>query len=256
MFYYIKMSENYNKNDVTIILQGCIINEVDLITTINEYQKYGKIVISSYFIDHNELKNNILHNYPNIILIDNDINEFISQSERINYLSDRCFFQVSTVRNALKYVNTPYVIKTRTDNYFSNLDKFIYEVINNKDKITCIQFYVRGFYQFKYHPSDILFGGTYDNIANIFNNNHNFECMIPEVIIFRNYILQKIREFGISENDVDSNIDLYGETMDKIFNVYNISNFESYYFKNYKFTCDNKTTSEFFKHGCGEISLW
>jgi hypothetical protein len=70
--------------DITIIIQGYIINEVDLITTITEYQKYGKIIISSYFENHVDLKKNILDNFPTVILIDNDINDFSSQFDHFN----------------------------------------------------------------------------------------------------------------------------------------------------------------------------
>jgi hypothetical protein len=243
----------YNKNDVTIILQGEL-NNVNLLASLNEYQNYAKtIIVSSYFIDNIELKNNILDNFPEIILIDNDINEFMSQPEIIDYKNERCFFQVSTVRKALKYVNTPYIIKTRVDNYFSNLDKFICEVINNKNKITCIDIYVRGFYHFKYHPSDILFGGSYENLTNVFNNKHNFDTYIPEIIIFKNYILRKLKDLNIDVNEFENNIDLYGDTMDQIFNIYNISNFEIYYFKNATFKISNKSTKDFFKSGCDNL---
>jgi hypothetical protein len=236
--------------DITIIIQGYIINEVDLITTITEYQKYGKIIISSYFENHVDLKKNILDNFPTVILIDNDINDFSSQFDKSNYNHRHCFFQISTCQKALQYVNTPYIIKTRTDNYFSNINKFIYEVINNPEKITSIQYYIRGFHNCKYHPSDILFGGSYDNITSIFNNTHNFDSNIPEVIIFKNFILQKIKNMDMDIHDVDNNIDIYAETMSKIFNVYNISNLEPYYFKNYNFNHSNVSTIDFFKHGC------
>jgi hypothetical protein len=235
---------------VTIIIQGCIINEVNLIKTLNEYQNYGKIIVSSYFQNNIELKNNITKLFPQIILIDNDINEFKANKEISSYHNNNCFYQVSTVRKALKYVNTKYIIKTRVDNYYSNLDNFICEVINNNTKITCIEIYIRGFKQYKYHPSDILFGGTYDKITNVFNNKHNFDTWIPEIIIFKNYILQQIKDLNINIHNFENNIDLYGDTMNKIFNVYKITNFHSYYFKNRKFNCSNKNTIEFFKYGC------
>ena len=247
------VSNEYDKNDVTIILQGYMINEVNLMNTISEYQHYGKIIVSSYFEKCNGLKSSIMDAFPNTIVIDNDINEFLSDPEIKKYCNNRCFFQVSTVRKALKYVNTQYVIKTRVDNYFSNLDKFICEVIKNSkngDKITSTQIYVRGFHQLKYHPSDILFGGSFNQFTRVFCNEHNFDLACPEVIIFKNHILQKLKELNISVNDFENDIELYGTIMDKMFNIYNVSNFKSYYFKNYKFVCIDKSTIDFFKHGC------
>lgn len=242
----------YDKHDVTIILQGYMINEVNLMNTISEYQHYGKIIISSYFEKCAGLKSIIMDAFPNTIVIDNDINEFMSDPEINKYCNKRCFFQVSTVRKALKCVNTQYVIKTRVDNYFSNLDKFICEVIKNSkngDKITSTQIYVRGFNHIKYHPSDILFGGSFNQLTSVFCNEHNV-VSCPEVVIFKHYILQKLKELNISVNDFENDIELYGTVMDKIFNIYNISNFKSYYFKNYKFVCIDKSTIDFFKHGC------
>ena len=244
------VSNECDKNDVTIILQGLMINEVNLMNMISEYQHYGKIIISSYFEKYNGLKSRIMDAFPNTIVIDNDINEFMSDPDIKKYNNNHCFFQVSTVRKALKYVNTPYVIKTRVDNYFSNLDKFICEVIKNNDKITSTQIYVRGFNQIKYHPSDILFGGSFNEITSVFNNDHNFDITCPEVIIFKNHILQKLKELNISVNVFEKDIELYGNTMAKIFNIYNISNLNSYYFKNLKFNFTEKSTIDFFKHGC------
>jgi hypothetical protein len=155
-----------------------------------------------------------------------------------------------TVRKALKYVHTKYVIKTRMDTYFSNLNNFINHSIDNETKITHINIYTRGFIQILYHPSDILFGGTYININNIFNSCSSKIAPFPEVNIFKNYIISKLIELNVDIHSFETDINVYSENMSKIFDVYNLLNLTPYFFKHMQFNNTQKSTRDFYKYGC------
>jgi len=129
-------NHNYNTDDVTIIIQGVISDNVHVIQLIDEYKNYGKIIISSYFQNHSDLKKQIEQQYPNIKVVENNnVEEFKNNWNNQIYQRFNIWCQVSTVRNALAVItDTKYVIKTRIDSYFSNMNTFIYEVIKNHSK--------------------------------------------------------------------------------------------------------------------------
>ena len=128
-------------NDVTIILQGCIYTYELLEKIINEYNKFAHIVVSTYFENYLENINSIILKYPNITFIDNNLEKYtneliennnycLSETKEGNNYMNNYYYQIKTTENAMKHVKTKYVIKSRVDFYFSEMENFMKEMKN------------------------------------------------------------------------------------------------------------------------------
>lgn len=252
-------------NDVTIILQGCIYTYELLENIMNEYNKFADIVVSTYFENHLEFINSMILKYPNITFIDNNLekykNELIENNNYVNnnYVNNY-YYQIKTVENAIKNVKTKYVIKSRVDFYFSEMENFIKEMKKHDDIVSCISVYVRNYdfcinNKLKYHPSDICYGGTFDIINNISMEeikNFCLEIICPEHRKWKHYCKYKMEMMDIQESYVLENVDNYSTFMSSIFFVYPINTNNSVYvFKNINYFNDKiKTSKEYFMYGC------
>lgn len=258
-----------NQKEVTIILQGVIYTEELLIKIIEEYEPLAKIVVSSYFLNNPDLLNKLENAYPNIIVINNDLAEFENWLLNTNNFCtvehpqqsyfNNYFYQIKTVEAALKFVETKYVIKSRVDFYFSGMTDFINEMTENDGIATCLSVYVRGFNadrMFKYHPSDICYGGTFDIIKGV----SDYEIFVfklqpacSEDRKWRGYIEDKLVKKGLKESEILVNEHVYSDFMASIFNIYPINKGgNAYQLKEESYICDAvKTTKDYFIHGCG-----
>jgi hypothetical protein len=259
-------------NQVTIVLQGCIHTFELLEKIIDEYNKFANIVVSTYFVNYLENINCMILKYPNITFIDNNLekykNELIennnyceSQSNEQNNYMNNYYYQIKTVENAMKHVKTKYVIKSRVDFYFSEMENFMKEMLKRDDIISCISIYVRSYNFFiennmKFHASDICYGGTFDIINKISMDEINSFCLeigCSENKKFRHYCKDKMEQMNIQESYVLANVDNYSNFMSSIFFVYPINTNNSVYiFKDIKyFNDENRTSKEYFIYGCG-----
>ena len=256
---------DYNKDDVTIILQGVIYTEKILFNIITHYKKFAKIVVSTYFADNIKFIKKIIKYYPDVLFVNNDLTEYKKElikrnAYHTNNYVNNYYYHIKTVENALKYVKTKYVIKTRVDFYFSDIENFIKDTIIHNDIVTCISAHVRGYYfclddKSRYHASDICYGGTFEIINNLSNNEiNNFHVTLdyPEYRKWRYYVNDKLKEFNLTQHYIFQNSDNYSNFMSSIFNVYPINkNNSTYNFKDFTFIPDRiKTGKEYFIEGC------
>lgn len=88
--------------------------------------------------------------------------------EKLNRLhnSQNIYLQATTVLAGLEKVDTPYVIKTRSDEFFSNLALMV-EAFNPK-KLLFANIFIRDVSYRPYHISDHLFIGSTDRIKSAF----------------------------------------------------------------------------------------
>jgi hypothetical protein len=176
-----------------------------------------------------------------------------------------CFYHLNTIINGLKHVDTEWVLKTRTDTFFSDMNKFILNMQKNYNKISCTSIFVRGLNAIKFHPSDILFGGTTKIIKNVIDlsikNYYNVDGSIltsprrfffGEVIIFRPYIESIIKESGVSLDNVLGDRELYLFYMESLFDVFPINEHSSYLLSHGITYIDEPlyNTREYFTYGC------
>jgi SAM-dependent methyltransferase len=247
---------------VSIILQGKINKNIDLEKTILNYQQHGRVILSLYrdFEDINYI-NYLIKKFPNIYIINNNYIEYENELKskkmfkNIPYL-DNCYYQIKTSLIAFRKVISKYVIKTRLDHYYGSIDDFIRCGINQK-KIISSSVFVRGVNYIRYHLSDHIFGGTKDEIYNIFKLafiNYNPRC--PEINIWKPYIfhLSSIEKINLDKLDNLS----YAKWMAKKFYIYCINQHFEYklpYVSNIvtKLNDNDKTKKDsldYFLNGC------
>jgi len=174
-------------NEFTLLMQGKLFPET--IDYANEYKKIGfNIIISSY--------ENINTDIPIII---NDIEEAKKLSSKKTGTTDSGKFQIFSTFNGLLNIKTKYVIKTRTDEFYS-LDNILQLFLKDDTKIVFHNLYYRpsknntGYF----HISDKLLIGKTENILLMFavaysivNNNkqikYNPKCI--EDLLGYSYLL-------------------------------------------------------------------
>ena len=219
----------------SIILQGIINNNIDIINTISHYQKFGNIILSLYkdFEDIN-LINKVLKKFPNIEIIYNNYNEYRKEIIKLNKFinnnyKDNCYYQIKSSLLPFRKIISKYVVKTRIDHFYESIDDFMLWG-RDQNKIISSSIYVRGSNYARYHLSDHLFQGKTKEINLLFNlalNNYNPGC--PEINIWRPYIFYLA---SLENIHIDSlNDDDYSEWMAKKFYIYCINRNKSYKIK-------------------------
>jgi len=132
----------YKFDNITLVFQGVIYDNILLLRIIEHYKPLAKIVISTYFKDNMRFYYSLMKAYPDITIINNDITYFeellidsgnicIYEDSYRNSYTNNYFYQIKTTEAALNYVDTEYVIKSRVDFFFSNMEEFINETMEN-----------------------------------------------------------------------------------------------------------------------------
>lgn len=182
----------FEPKDVSILLQGVFNKEVDILETIADYRRWGQVILSIYDNYENLLIcENILEKYPEVIIV---YNNYAAYEEEVSGFSKKFqvhnyYFQVKTTMKALALVTTPYVVKSRVDHYYSDMNKLIMHGIAS-DKLVSTSCFVRAFQHVKFHMSDCLFFGPTEKIIRMFELaalHHGVEN--PEVKIWMPYIV-------------------------------------------------------------------
>jgi hypothetical protein len=128
-------------SNITIVIQGPP-SEISL-KHIDNYRKYGEVIYSTYQpmpkIDGLKTVIGNWYNFP--------VYNFGNVAK-----------QVFTTLNGLQVVDTEYVIKVRTDEYYTNLNPFISKMLDNKDKYITNNIFFKGAVE-PLHPSDHMVGG-------------------------------------------------------------------------------------------------
>lgn len=179
--------------DVTVIVQGKITQE-----TFNFYVKNCKgwnVIISTWVgldIDYSELP-------EGFTLLISKLPEK-SGFQNLNY-------QLVSTLNALNRIKTPYVIKVRGDEMWSNLDTIYKTIKINPNKIWCSSVFFRPWVYMNYHTSDHIIAGTLENLLLMFQSTkHNYDNQLiyyikngekvlywePEIMLTRSYVKSKL----------------------------------------------------------------
>jgi hypothetical protein len=179
--------------DVTLIVQGRITQE-----TFDFYVKNytgWNVVISTWVgldIDYSELPDGFT------LLISKLPKE--SGFQNLNY-------QLVSTLNALNRIKTPYVIKVRGDEQWSNLESVYKSLKTNTNKIWCSSVFFRPWIYMHYHISDHIIAGTLENLLTMFQSTkHNCDNKLiyyikngervlhfePELMLTRSYVKSKL----------------------------------------------------------------
>lgn len=155
-------------NDVTLVIQGPISKRLSNglakgIRHIETYCKFGRVIVSTWDSHGIKPSKKFLAKH-NITLIEANPDDYkhMYNSYNINY-------QVASTLNGLKKVTTKYAIKLRSDEYYSDLSKFIKKIKDNPEKIVANNVFFREDSYEAFHPSDHVIGGTTENMLGMFN---------------------------------------------------------------------------------------
>lgn len=130
------------RDDLSILIQGPI-NEVSL-GAIDDYVKFTKnIIISTWnLVDTDILNlNNRFNNICNLKIVTNTQPDYVSllrDGKIVGIPNNTTFYwQILGISNGVNECDTKYIIRTRSDEYYKNLNPLIEQVENNGFKFTC-----------------------------------------------------------------------------------------------------------------------
>lgn len=130
--------------DTTILIQGPI-NQVSL-NNIRRYKRWGEILVSCWKGDILDLPEN-----EAIRLVTTDANAKLL-TNRYNYAN--IFKQALSTYNGLKQVDTEFVIKVRSDEYYTDLLSIVNQMKANPECLVTNNVFFRRDSFLKFHPSD------------------------------------------------------------------------------------------------------
>ena len=186
----------FKEREYTILLQG-VINPKTFNLWIKNYSDY-KVVVSIWEdedLSDYEIPTNwkvVKNKYPLIRF---------RKEANLDY-------QITTTLAGLSEVGSEWVIKMRTDEYYSNLDKVFKKMKASPEKIVSSSMFFRKYGMYKFHCSDKLLGGTTENLTIMYESTlHNLEMKlweetIPESQLGLGYIMAK--DSTIDINDVNN----------------------------------------------------
>lgn len=199
--------------DVTIIIQGRI-----SLDTFNFYldNYYKSNVVLSTWVGHDLDLSRLPENWK-VVLQSLPENKGV-QNQNLQFV---------TTLNGLSNVSTPYVIKLRGDERFSNLEYILDEIKTQPNKIHCSPIWFRHWSFMKYHSSDHIIAGKTELVDLMFSKaKYNFDNRIlsywePEIMLTRSYLME-VEKYRF--DTVDGRI-----LMIENFNILDIKNLEPYF---------------------------
>jgi hypothetical protein len=144
--------------DVTIVIQGRINPQV-LLGWVHHYPDW-KVIISTWITE--DLQNIEFPQHWMVL-------KMPKIDDTLGY--GNLYLQVKSTLNGLFYVNTPYCVKVRGDEFYGNLPHMINEMKLNQSRIYCSTIFFRALHpNCAFHISDHIFVGTTDNMKIMFEN--------------------------------------------------------------------------------------
>jgi hypothetical protein len=177
-----------NKEDITLLIQGLYSNDV-IMNKIDNYKSFFNHIIYSTWKDGN-IKNN-----SDIEYVVDDLPDVSNK-----YNVSNIYYQCKSTLNGLEKVKTKYVLKHRTDEFFSNINILVNQFNN---KLLCANIFFRRISDIPYQISDHFFLGETDRIRETFFNLEKYLSSSDEYQILNNkygsemlIALQYILTFG------------------------------------------------------------
>lgn len=233
----------------SILVQGPI--HPNSILTAILYEKYNT-VISTWSADYEKESELFRHicKYDSKIIA-----KPLPETEDINNIANR-YFQFCSLYNGLSIIDTEYVIKLRSDEYYTNLSPIIEKVLINPNKLITNDVFFRKSKTYKYHPSDHIIAGKTETLLKVFKQCKE-ECekqlkidIVPEQHYASTFI-EIMEQESIKKTDtysLPSEEKLVTELMQKYFDIvpsenlgmFCISKHGEYFINNFKyFTKEN-----------------
>jgi hypothetical protein len=198
-----KLSRIFSKErDYTLLLQG-VINPKTFNLWIKNYSDY-KVVVSIW--EDEDLSDYTIPTNWKIVINKYPLVRFRKEAN-LDY-------QIITTLAGLAEVTDDWVIKMRTDEYYSNLDKVFTKMKQNPEKIVSSSMFFRKYGMYKFHCSDKLLGGRTDNLIGMYESTlQNLEMKlwdetIPESQLGLGYVM--LKDMNININDINNKRSEFG----------------------------------------------
>lgn len=253
-------------NNVTIMLQGILHDEVDLVNTLTLYTKLCNVVLSIYVFNADSVMA-MCSSFNNVSIVLNDLSEYERDQVTVDEAFKHCdinalhkgYFQICTTKKGLDAVTSEYVIKSRVDHYYEGIEEMIKCCINT-DKIVISSVYVRGCHDRNADHtsrccfSDCLFMGKTEKLQLCFVLCYNKKLLTrPETGQWTPYFEYVFEQMGLDVQSIDD--ETYLQIMLQLVEIMCINSLGSYRLKicnrieTYLYDT-NKSTKEYLLYGC------
>jgi len=139
-----------NKDNISILIQGPL-NETSLNNIEEYYKDYGEIVVSHWSDDDvflRDILDNLKMKYSHIVSV--------ATTEKPPILTDFRLYQLKTMLEGFKICSKKYVIKTRSDEKWVNLNPLIEKFLKDDTKLITSNIFWKPAWKDNYHISDHL----------------------------------------------------------------------------------------------------
>jgi hypothetical protein len=151
--------EAAGEGEVTIVIQGRLAARG--LERIGNYQRFGRVIVSCWETCDKEMLAGVdLERVPVVL------SEMPGEGEYFNY--GNVLLQTLTTLHGLEHVRTPWAIKVRCDEYYSDLGAFIERMKESPRKIITNNVFFRKDAIHKFHISDHVIGGRAENMRATF----------------------------------------------------------------------------------------
>lgn len=141
--------DDYKFKDFSVLIQGPI-NHISL-KNLDKYSEYGPVVVSTWASE--EITSTVKKQDVKFI-----INQLPDKKDNSLYIKDSTFYwAICSMYHGLKNVETKYVVKTRSDESFSELEPFIEPFLLDDKKMVCGNCFVQKFEKKQFHIGDHIF---------------------------------------------------------------------------------------------------
>lgn len=198
-------------SDISVLIQGPL-NETSL-KTVEYYSTIGPVVICHWNTDDVT----ILNQYN---LTDSVVVRYPEPIPPFLYKADTFMFQVCSLAYGFRNVDTPYVIRTRSDESFGNLQPLIDQFNQDTSKIICGNIFFRKWAIHPCHIGDHLYIGNTKIFHEVYEKLRNFPEKYkdkghPEQIVAR-VIIEMMNPENEKKTPPSLEVDMFKEIFDVI----------------------------------------
>jgi hypothetical protein len=147
-----------NKEDLTILIAGPL-NKISL-DNLDYYKSIGKVVISYWENDSSDILTD--YNLDDVLCVRRPLprNQDVIYAQGYGTFA----YQVCGIYNGLSVTNTKYVIRTRSDEMFGNLQPLIEKFEQDTNKVVCGNIFFKRWITYGFHHGDHLFVGRTNHL--------------------------------------------------------------------------------------------
>lgn len=216
------------KDKITVVIQGPL--HPNSLIAIRSISRDFNVVISHWKTNNKDEKNldDLLERGDHTTVVSHSMESLSFKNNEANR-----FYQFYSTYKGMCLVDTEFVIKMRSDEYYTNLIPFAEAILENPDKYTSNDIFFRNpetneNENFLFHPSDHLYGGRTDllkqtlktciddcldktpedltiQMADLKNKQYP---IVPEQHLFGNFILTKNPDLSLQSKKKDSTNEL------------------------------------------------